>query len=170
MNDAEIQRLIRLPKKISEAPSSTWKVDQAQRRKDFRLVSLDGQESFRAFARQSIQFPENFSVGLEYEPSDGSDGTVLMRCNGPHGDYNFALNPQHPHFHSHIHMATEAAISAGMRAEHNASRTNEFTTVKEAMRYFLDTINVDTDGQLEHFADEVMPTLFEIGEVEDDAT
>jgi hypothetical protein len=76
MNDAEIQRLIRVPKRVSEAPAKNWRQDLAQKRKDFRLTSIEGQESFRAFARQSMVFPENFSIGLEYEPTDGSDPII----------------------------------------------------------------------------------------------
>jgi hypothetical protein len=170
MNDAEIQRLIRVPKRISEPPSRNWRLDLAQKRKDFRLVSEDGQDSFRAFARQSLVFPENFSIGLEYEPTDGSDSVILLRCNGPHGDYNRAINPDHPHFHSHIHVATEAAMSAGERAEREATRTSEFVTSKEAVRYFLHAVNVDNDDQAQYFEEELTLTLFELGEGTVDAT
>jgi hypothetical protein len=169
MNDAEIQRLIRAPKKISEPPSRNWRLDLAHRRKEFRLVSVDGQESFRVFARQSTVFPENFSIGLEYEPTDGPDSVILFRCNGPHGNYNRAIDPDHPHFHSHIHIATEAAISAGERAERHATRSNEFVTIKEAMRFFLGAVNIDEEDQLQHFEDDVTLTLFELGEGDNDA-
>jgi hypothetical protein len=170
MNDVEIQRLIRMPKRISEPPAKHWRQDLAQRRKDFRLESIEGQESFRAFARQSNVFPENFSIGLEYEPSDGSDPIILIRCNGPHGDYNRGADPDHPHFHPHIHIATESAISAGERAERIASRTNEFLGVKEAMQFFLRTVSVNEEDQAIYFEEDITQLLFELPEANDDAS
>jgi hypothetical protein len=65
------------------------KKESFQRRKDFRLESSDGSgEQFRTFARQNVAFPENLSIGLEYEPQDGQDATILIRCNGPHVEFN----------------------------------------------------------------------------------
>jgi len=65
------------------------KKESFQRRKDFRLESSNGSgEQFRAFARQNVAFPENLSIGLEYEPQDGQDATILIRCNGPHVEFN----------------------------------------------------------------------------------
>jgi hypothetical protein len=169
MDDAEIQRLISTPKRIAEAPSKDWRNDLAQKRKDFRLVSSDGAESFRAFARQSLVWPENFSIGLEFEPKDGSDCIILIRCNGPHGDYNRAAKPDHPHFHCHVHLATEAAISQGLRPESAAKESDKFASVKEAMRFFLETVNLNREEQDRYFADDVMPSLFELPENTNDA-
>jgi hypothetical protein len=115
MTDVEIQRLLNLPKQISDPPSKNWRTEESHRRKDFGLASIDGEIRFRAFARQHIRFVENFSIGLEYLPDDGTEGVILMRCNGPHGDFNRATNSEHPHYHSHIHTASEAAIDAGCR-------------------------------------------------------
>jgi hypothetical protein len=72
MTDVEIQRLLKLPKQVSDPPTKNWRAEELHRRKDFGLVSKDGEARFRAFARQHIRFPENFSVGLEYEPEDGT--------------------------------------------------------------------------------------------------
>ena len=121
MTDDEIQRLLKLPKQVSDPPTKSWRTEELHRRKDFGLVSKDGETRFRAFARQSIRFQENFSVGLEYEPDDGTDGVILIRCNGPHGDFNRAVNPTHPHYHPHIHVASAEAIEAGQRAESSAA-------------------------------------------------
>jgi hypothetical protein len=169
MDDEEIQILISVPKRIAEAPSKDWKNEAFQRRKDFRLVSEDG-EQFRAFARQSIVFPENFSIGLEFEPRDGSESIILIRCNGPHGDYNRAEKPNHPHFHSHIHMATEEAIAQGRRAESSATETDQFASVREAIRFFLNAVNLNFEEQHRHFADDVNLMLFELPENTDDAS
>lgn len=168
MDDAEIFRLISMPKRITEPPSKAWKEDAWQRRKDFCLEASDGQgQKFRAFARQSKIYPENFSIGLEYEPQDGQDAIILIRCNGPHGDFNAQTNTDHPHFHPHVHRASYSALSKGERAERYAERTNEFTNVKQAMRYFLETVGVEAEDQNRYFEEDLRKTLFEdIGEVE----
>ncbi len=167
MNDAEIVRLLALPKRVTEPPSKTWKEEGIQRRKDFRLESPGGSgEQFRAFARQNVAFPENFSIGLEYEPQDGQDATILIRCNGPHGDFNGEISPDKPHFHPHVHKASSRAIDNGERAEKYATRTDEFVDVKQAMRFFLKTVNVNAEDQDRYFEEDLRRTLFdeEIGE------
>jgi hypothetical protein len=166
MTDAEIQRLLKLPKQVSEPPTKNWRIEELHRRKDFRLASKDGEARFRGFARQHSRFPENFSVGLEYEPDDGTEGIILIRCNGPHGDFNRASDPTHPHYHPHIHMATAAAIEAGQRAENRAAITHEFSTLKEAIRYFLSAVEVDVNDQARYFQDDLRLTLFDMAELE----
>jgi hypothetical protein len=127
VDDIEISRLIRTLKRITERPTKAWKDETYQRRKDFRLESADGGgEKFRAFARQSTVYPENFSIGLEYDPPDAEDSVILIRCNGPHRDFNGQSNPEHPHFHPHVHKASSLAISKGERAEKYAERTDKF--------------------------------------------
>jgi hypothetical protein len=166
MTDAEIQRLLSLPKQISDPPSKSWRTEELHRRKDFGLVSKDGEVRFRAFARQHVRFQENFSVGLEYEPDDGTDSVILIRCNGPHGDFNRSMNPTHPHYHPHIHTASAEAIEAGERAESHAEITKEFSSVKEAIRYFLNAVAVDVNDQARFFQDDLRATLFDMTEFE----
>ncbi len=162
VNDTEISRLIGLPKKLTIPPSKTWKDESFQRRKDFCLEAEgEGAEKFRAFARQSKVYPENFSIGLEYEPQDGADPIILIRCNGAHGDFNGQINPEHPHFHPHVHKASNRAISSGERAEKYAERTDKFVTVQQAMRFFLQAVNVDTNEQNRFFEEDLRTTLFD---------
>lgn len=164
MTNAEIERLINLPKQVSDPPTKSWRIEDLHRRKDFGLVSKDGDARFRAFARQSTRFAENFSIGLEYEPDDGTESITLLRCNGPHGDFNRAADPTHPHFHTHIHTATEAAIEAGRRPESMAVITTEFASVKEAIRYFLNAVAVDANDQARYFEEDLRLTLFDLTE------
>ena len=162
MTDEEIQRLLNLPKQITDPPTKTWRTDELHKRKDFGLISKDGEARFRGFARQHVRFQENFSVGLEYEPDDGSDSVILIRCNGPHGDFNRAANASHPHYHPHIHKASAQAIEGGLRAESRAEITTEFSSLKEAMRYFLNAIEVDANDQARYFQDDLRPTQFDL--------
>jgi len=164
MTDVEIQRLLNLPKQISDPPSKNWRTEESHRRKDFGLVSKDGEVRFRVFARQHLRFAENFSIGLEYEPEDGTDSIILMRCNGPHGDFNRAINPTHPHYHPHIHTASAEAIEAGERAESRAAITSEYSTIKGAIRYFLNAVAVDANDQARYFPDDLRMTLFDMQE------
>jgi hypothetical protein len=166
MTDVEIQRLLKLPKQVSDPPTKNWRTEELHRRKDFGLVSKDGECRFRVFARQHVRFTENFSVGLEYEPDDGSVSVILLRCNGPHGDFNRAVDPTHPHYHPHIHTASAEAIEAGERAESRAAITCEFSSVKQAIRYFLNAVAVDANDQARYFQDDLRATLFDMTEFE----
>jgi len=166
MTDTEIQRLLNLPKQVSDPPTKNWRTEELHKRKDFGLVSKDGDVHFRAFVRQHLRFVENFSIGLEYEPDDGTDSIILLRCNGPHGDFNRAQNPSHPHYHPHIHTASAEAIEAGERAESRAAITTEFSSIKEAIRYFLNAVAVDVNDQARYFEDDLRLTLFDMPEIE----
>lgn len=66
--------------------------DGKHSRNDMELESLDGNHGFRAFMRQSLEFTEDFSVGLEYLPKDEPGRFCLVRCNGMHGGHQV-----HPH-------------------------------------------------------------------------
>ena len=160
MDDEQIDKLINTPKRISDPPSKAWRDEGFQRRKDFRLEAIDGSGNFRGFARQSVTFPENFSIGLEYEPTNGDDSIILMRCNGPHGDFNSTIDPEHPHFHPHVHRASSLALEKRERAEKYATRTDRFITVEQAMSFFLETVNLDLDERERFFEEDLQRDLF----------
>ena len=126
------------------------------------MVSKDGELRFRAFARQSVRFQENFSIGLEFEPEDGSEGVILLRCNGPHGVYNRSSDVAPPHFQPHIHTATAAALEAGEKAESHAEVTDEYAVLKEAMRYFLGRVSLDANDQARWFGDELRTSQYDL--------
>jgi hypothetical protein len=87
----------------------------------------------------------NFSIGLTYHPKDGRPEITLLRCNGPHGEFNGTMggsDPAHPHWSSHIHTASESALDAGLWAEKNAITTTAFASYHQALTYFLSAVNV----------------------------
>ena len=106
---------------------------------------------FRAFFRQSYDFPENFSVGLAYDPNDGMGETVLLRCNGQHGVFNGSFDPAHPHWGYHIHRASAAALNAGLKAEKNAELTDAYGSYREAVQHFIGLINLDASDASRFF-------------------
>ena len=81
-------------------------------RNDMKMVSKGHPGEFNAFFRRSEDFPENFSIGLSYDPKDGSGEITLLRCNGPHGVFNGTFDPTHPHWGYHIHknLCTVASL------------------------------------------------------------
>ena len=60
-----IDELISRPKRISKPPTREFKEENRHRRKDMELTGVDGGD-FIVFIRQSLEFPEDFSVGLAY--------------------------------------------------------------------------------------------------------
>jgi hypothetical protein len=149
--EEEIMKLIFCPKTVLDAPKREMKVVDGFRRNDMTLLSDGVSGQFYVFMRQTEDFPENFSVGLRYDPRDGSGDIILIRCNGPHGPYNESADQTHPHWDFHVHRATQAAIEAGLRAEKHAERTAEFASYEEALQYFLKEINVKKEDVERHF-------------------
>lgn len=107
-----------------------------------KLASDGVPGEFLVFLRQNDDFPENFSIGLTYRPNDGTGDVTLLRCNGPHGEYNGKLDPNHPHWGFHVHKATVEAMDAGLRAEKNAEKVDDYASFKEAIQYFLNAVNL----------------------------
>ena len=56
--DDELESLIRCPKEVAEPPRREMRLDGKMKRNDMTFKSTDGKHSFRAFLRQSEEFPE----------------------------------------------------------------------------------------------------------------
>lgn len=149
----ELDELISCPKMLSEPPRRDLRLVGADWRNDMKLVSEGQPGEFSAFFRRSDEFPENFSVGLIYDPKDGSGEITLLRCNGQHGVFNGTFDPRHPHWGYHVHRATEQALNAGLKAEKYASTTTEYASYEQAVQYFLKLINLDSTEARKHFPD-----------------
>lgn len=151
---AEIDALIICPKEVTEAPSRSLRKEGAHLRNDSKFVATDKTKGiFAVFIRKSIDFPENFSVGLVYNANDGRPEIKLLRCNGKHGVYNkgTGFDPSHPHWDFHIHRATEEALESGAAAEKNATATTEFASLEETVQYFVKAVNLDSKDVVKHF-------------------
>jgi hypothetical protein len=138
----EIDDLIACAKVVSEAPKRDMKLDRGHFHNDMRLKSTDDKLEFRAFMRRSEDLPENFSIGLAFLAKDGSGEVILLRCNGPHGEYNDSFDPGHPHYDYHVHRASAEMIEAGLRPEKAATISRDFASYEEALQYFMRATNV----------------------------
>jgi hypothetical protein len=121
------------------------------------LRSEAGDREFRVFMRVHDEFNENFSIGLVYLPKDGSGELVLLRCNGPHGEFNRIFDPSSLHTEFHVHRATEQAIRAGLRAEQFASRSSQYASYREALAWFVREVNIDPANYFPDSSQEVFP-------------
>jgi hypothetical protein len=139
--DQEIAYLITCPKKIVEPPKKEMKIEYGHKRNSMELRS-ENEDKFTVFMRVNIDFPENFSIGLDYWPKDEKGNLPLLRCNGPHGEVSELLNQPKTHFVPHVHKAKEENIIAGLRAEKGAEPTGEYITFEQALTYFLNFINI----------------------------
>lgn len=139
---AELDELISCPKQVVDPPRKEMRSERGRRQNDMTLTSLDGERRFSVFMRINEQFPENFSIGLIYDPRDEPGDLALLRCNGPHGEYNNSPmeNPQ-PHFDYHIHRAKADDINAGL-SRLKAESTNAYASFPEALQHFLKLANI----------------------------
>jgi hypothetical protein len=151
----EIDALISCAKVFDEAPRLEMRLDRGHFRNEMRLRSSDGNSQFRCFMRQSEDLPENFSIGWVFTPRDGTGDITLLRCNGPHGGYNYNCDPDHPHWGYHVHRASASMIEADLRPEREATQNKEFASFVEARQYFWKAANIDTAGTC--FAQEFLP-------------
>jgi hypothetical protein len=146
-DESTIERMTGCEKRIVYAQRE-YREERGQRRRDFELVSEDGSK-FSMFIRQNLAFAENFSVGLDLL-ADGGRRITLVRMNGRHGEYMFG-DPMNPHYGPHIHIADPNAVAQGIREERRISATDEFTTLGEAIAFFVIKCGVVNAG--EHIKD-----------------
>jgi hypothetical protein len=120
---------------------------------DAKLVaSNEVAGEFLVFMRRNEDFPENFSIGLIYQPNDGSGEVVLLRYNGPHGSFNGGSGrASHPHWDYHVHTASQKALEAGERAEKYADKTTAYASFEEALPYFAKTVNLNERDAYKYF-------------------
>jgi hypothetical protein len=148
-SEDQIKELIECPKTVSDPPKREMRLFGADWRNDMTLTATNGTEGeFSVFMRRNEDFPENFSIGLRYQPNE----IVLVRCNGPRGTYNSGSgDANHPHWDFHIHVASEKAQEAGERAEKYASKTEAYASFEEAIQHFLKAVNLDQKQAAKHF-------------------
>lgn len=155
--DEDLARLIGCPKRISQVPRKEMRVEGQMLRNEMALESLDGKHAFRVFLRQSCQFVENFSVGMDYLPKDEPGSFCLLRCNGMHGGHKV-----HPHhLNCHIHRSKAEDVNAELRVERHIEPTTEYAAFRDALRYFLLMTNVQPVDLTQYFPGIIQPDMFE---------
>jgi len=138
--DEFINQLFSCPKIFVDHPLKEYREDRGHMKKNFTLQSEDGQFFFKGFIRYNIRFPENFSVGLDYNPREEKGTICLLRCNGNHGEN--VVFPDHST--CHIHRATAHTINEGLKPESNIEETIAYMNVEEAIQYYIKLINIDS--------------------------
>lgn len=141
-----IEELIGCPKKVTNAPKDSG-VGRGSSKVKFTLESVDGQHSFSGFISRNLTFQENFSIGLVYQPKDEKGTTVLLRVNGPHGPNEYIPH----HCSPHVHVATAERINAGLKPEGKIEPDVPYSTIEDAIQYFVKRINVIPADRQKHF-------------------
>jgi hypothetical protein len=147
----QIEELITCSKRVATAPARSFKEENRHRRKDMGLeATLDPKGVFEVFIRQSLEFAEDFSLGLVYHSLDGKRMT-LIRYNGQHEQTNNPLDQAKPHFQYHVHTATADNLNNGRYDKHPAAPTPEYASFEEATGAFLARIGLEQSDVAEYF-------------------
>jgi hypothetical protein len=134
------------------------RIDGKMKRNDMALKSKDGQHAFRVFIRQSDDFPENFSLGLMYQPGEEPGSFQLLRCNGQHGGER--VHPHHAVFH--IHRSKAEDINAGILEPREIEHAASYASFREALAHFCRLIRLDRSD--DYFPGLTQAILFPEGE------
>ncbi len=117
-----------------------------------RLQGRGGEKQiFDVFIRQSLEFSEDFSLGMFYLAQDGKR-ILLVRFNGQHEQSNDPLNMGNTHFRYHIHTATPDNLNTGRYDKPPAETTPSYASFEEATASFLDRIALDKGDRVKHFS------------------
>lgn len=136
----EIDYLITCEKQIIDPPKRELILEKGHYRNNMKLISTDQKYEFESFLRMNKDFPENFSIGLDFSPRDSSGTLPLLRCNGCHGEH---YNGNQEHFSTyHVHIAKEENINKGLNPLRYAEIINDYSTFYDALKYFLNRCNI----------------------------
>ena len=109
----------------------------------------DSKMHLNIFKRQSTQIPQNFSCGIRLGKH------ILARYNGHHTRKHLNLPgyeyKEIPPYTCHIHEASEQALKAGKKLEHNAIPTKRYNDIAGAWRCLVSDHNVIGIGNLNPF-------------------
>lgn len=125
--------LIKTPKKILEPSKKEMRLENKHYRNEFKCESQNGEFLFNVFLRQSVDFSENFSIGLRYLPKD-DESVILCRFNGPHGGWKDSPH----HWKPHIHLAKRENMEKGLSSESYVEITSRYTTFYDAVPTFME--------------------------------
>jgi hypothetical protein len=156
-----IASLIVCKKVVTNAPAREFKEENRHRRKDMELKGPAG-EQFAVFIRQSLEFVEDFSIGLLYH-QDGKR-ILLVRYNGQHDQTSDPLKVSDLHFQYHVHRATPENLNNGRFEKHSATEEATYASFDEALIAFLDDTNVNEDDIARHFPQHIAMPLFQTRE------
>jgi uncharacterized lipoprotein NlpE involved in copper resistance len=135
LTDAEIAKLVGCAKRV-ENPAARQRTEGKHLRRDFRVISEDGQHEFILFTRQSTVITSSFSAGLRWKSKSGEE-VILIRCNGPDHPHGNSFERQEFSGQAHVHLATERYISAGKKAESFAQVTSTYRTFSGALHELM---------------------------------
>ena len=149
LTDDKIAQLLAVPKRV-ENPQAREKPEGQHLRRDYRVVSDDGEHRFALFTRQSTRITEGFSAGLLWHAKTGED-VMLLRCNGSDHPHPNVLERERIEFQCHVHLATERYIQANRKSEGYAEETQAYHTLAGALHHLVQRAHIqglktDPDG------------------------
>ena len=140
LTDDKIAQLLSAPKRVQN-PQGREKLEGKHRRRDYRVLSEDGEHRFALFTRQSTKIPDGFTAGLLWHAKTGED-VVLLRCNGSDHPHPNVLESERIECKCHVHLATERYIQANRKSEGYAQETRAYHTLDGALHHLVQRANI----------------------------
>ena len=139
--------MIDCPKNAIRAERKRMQSVNRHRKNNAYLVSQDGKFEYKLFLRQSLEFLEDFSVGLIWtNPTRHIEITknsvILLRCQGPHdGKTPLGTDLHHDY---HIHRITLDDFDA-KRYQKPSDRvqTSDFSSFEQAILYATNRCHIN---------------------------
>ncbi len=140
LTDEKIAQLLACLKRV-ENPQARERQEGKHSRRDYRVVSEDGQHRFGLFTRQSARIVDGFSAGLLWYAKTGEE-VMLLRCNGSDHLHPNVLERERIEFQTHVHLATERYIQANRKSEGYAEETQAYNTLTGALHHLVLRANI----------------------------
>lgn len=140
LTDEKIAQLLACPKRV-ENPQAREKQEGKHLRRDYRVVSDDGEHRFALFTRQSTKIAAGFSAGLLWHAKTGEEVT-LLRCNGSDHPHPNALERERIECQYHVHLATERYIQANRKSEGYAEETQAYRSLPGALHHLVQRAHI----------------------------
>lgn len=146
VTDEYLASLITAPKTVTVQPARAWKTRGGERfrRNEAELRDREGRH-YVLFMRQSLDLPEDFSIGLREHLPEVRGDVTLLRCNGRHHEDEQRRDPGH-HGVYHSHTATADDVNAGNTTKPRHIVEAPYDSFLGALGYAVKRFSVEQPG------------------------
>ena len=145
ITETAIQELIRCPKQARKVERRRMLAENRSLRNAVTLISRNEKYTFKLFLRQSLEFSEDFSVGLIWTNAVKHIGIgkdiILIRYQGPHDSGKPFGEDLHNEYHVH-EISPEDIKNRRYLRPGNKSVSRDFSSFSGALFSFVDYCSI----------------------------
>lgn len=140
LNESFLQNIITCPKYCIKADRQEMKEENRHIKNNLYLLSNDNTYKYTMFIRQSLEFYEDFSIGLVWtnpnEYINIKKKIIMLRCQGPHDGKSNKNSDIHHSFHTH-EITIDDIENKRYSKPSNRNKADQYNSFEQAILFFI---------------------------------